>query len=109
MRLCKSVAYWHTSRYRVPAVLPPQAFRAVQSHPDLVELLHGLAHQLRQYREERKRAVPDFHVEVFDVRRANPQRLPDGGHAGEDEVVVVSVGNVGGWHNLDNCKNQLQI
>ena len=33
------------SRYRVPAVLPPQAFRAVQSHPDLIELLHGLAHQ----------------------------------------------------------------
>ena len=31
---------------------------------------------------------------------ADPQRLPDGGHAGKDEVVMVGVGDVGGGHNL---------
>jgi len=82
-------------RYRVPAVLPPQAFRAVQSHPDLVELQHGLAHQLRQHGEERQRALPHPHVEVFDVGGANPQRPPDGSHSGEDEVVMVGIGDVG--------------
>ena len=38
--------------------------------------------------------------QLFTVGGANPQRLPDGGHAGEDEVVVVGVGDVGGGHNL---------
>lgn len=178
------------SRNRIPAVLPPQALRAVQAHPHLVELLHGLAHQfglvgeearlevtgvgpfhpdararevraaeidrtaveqqhlevdprakhplqptcqrrvfvevlaeggtrflgvdeahlhalthqLCQYCEERQRAVPDFHVEVLDVGRANPQRLPDGSHAGKDEVVMVGVRDVGGGHGeIENC------
>ena len=54
-----------------------------------------------------------FHERIglhgFTIRGANPQRLPDGGHAGEDEVVVVGVGNVGGGHIVENCKNQLQI
>lgn len=183
-------AYQHTSRYRVPAVLPPQAFRAVQSHPDLIELLHGLAHQLgfvgedtrlevagvgpfhpdacagevraaeidratvedqhlkmdpraehpfqpfrqrrvfvevlaeggagflgvdeahlhalahqlRQHGEERQRALPHPHVEVLDVGGANPQRPPDGGHSGEDEVVVVGIGDVG-EHNTKMSKS----
>jgi len=169
------------SRHWITAVLPSQAFRAVQSHPYLVELLHGLAHQfgfvgeearlevagvgpfhpdararevraaeidhaavedqhlkvdpraehplqsfrqrrvfvevlaegrsrflgvdephlhalahqLRQHGEERQRALPHPHVEVFDVCGANPQRPPDGGHSGEDEVVVVGIGDVG--------------
>ena len=40
-------------------------------------------------------------LKVLDVGGANPQRLPHGGHAGEDEVVVVGVGDVGGGHNPD--------
>ncbi len=39
--------------------------------------------------------------QLFDVGGANPQRLPDGGHAGEDEVVMVGIGDVGGGHNPD--------
>ena len=68
--------------------------------------LNSLAHQLRQHREERQRAVPDFHVEVFDVGGANPQRLPDGDHSGEDKVVVVGVGDVG-EHNASWGYNRL--
>ena len=179
-------------RYRVPAVLPSQALPAVQSHPDLVELLHGLthqlgfagedtrlevagvgpfhpdartgevrtaeidraavedqhlevdpgtehpfqsfrqrrvfvevlsegrsgffgvdeahlhalAHQLRQHGEERQRALPHPHVEVLDVCGADPQRPPDGGHAGEDEVVMVGIGDVGD-HNTSWGYNRL--
>ena len=37
-------------------------------------------------------------LQLFDVGGANPQRLPDGGHAGKDEVVMVGVGDVGGGH-----------
>ena len=39
--------------------------------------------------------------QLFTVGSANPQRLPDGGHAGKDEVVMVGIGDVGGGHNLD--------
>lgn len=60
--------------------------------------LHALPHQLCQHREKRLRAGTHLHVEVFDVGGANLQRLPDGGHAGEDEVVVVGIGDVGGGH-----------
>ncbi len=63
--------------------------------------LHALPHQLRQHCEERLRTGPHLHVEVFDVGGTDPQRLPDGGHAGEHEVVMVGVGDVGGGHNLD--------
>ena len=63
--------------------------------------LHAFAHQLSQHREERLRAGTHLHVEVFDVGGADPQRLPDGGHSGEHEVVVVGVGDVGGGHNLN--------
>ncbi len=63
--------------------------------------LHALPHQLRQHREKRLRAGTHLHVEVFDVGSTNPQRLPDGGHAREHEVVMVGVGDVGGGHNLN--------
>ena len=63
--------------------------------------LHALPHQLCQHREERLRTGTHLHVEVFDVGGADPQRLPDGGHAGEDEVVMVGIGDVGGGHNLN--------
>ena len=39
--------------------------------------------------------------QLFTVGGADPQRLPDGGHAGEDEVVVVGIGDEGGGHNPD--------
>ncbi len=39
-------------------------------------------------------------LQLFTVGGANPQRLPDGGHAGKDEVVVVGIGDEGGVHNL---------
>ena len=39
--------------------------------------------------------------QLFTVGSANPQRLPDGGHAGEDEVVMVGIGDIGGGHNPD--------
>ena len=63
--------------------------------------LHALPHQLCQHRKERLRAGTHLRVEVFDVGGADPQRLPDGGHAGKDEVVMVGVGDVGGGHNPD--------
>ena len=63
--------------------------------------LHALPHQLCQHRKERFRACAHLHVEVFDVGGADPQRLPDGGHARKDEVVMVGIGDVGGGHNLN--------
>ena len=60
--------------------------------------LHAFAHQLCQHREKRLRVGTHLHVEVFDVGGADPQRLPDGGHAGKDEVVMVGIGDVGGGH-----------
>ena len=40
-------------------------------------------------------------LQLFTVGGADPQRLPDGGHTGEHEVVMVGVGDVGGGHNLN--------
>ena len=39
-------------------------------------------------------------LQLFTVGGADPQRLPDGGHTGEDEVVMVGIGDVGGGHDL---------
>lgn len=54
-------------------------------------------------------AIPNFHIEVLNVSRANPLRLPDGGHAGEGKVVMVSVGDLG-EHNAkcQSCSNQCE-
>ena len=54
-----------------------------------------------------------FHERIglhgFTIGGADPKGVLHGGHAGEDEVVVVGIGDVGGGHIVENCKNQLQI